>query len=262
MMEKVKEILENYYNNYDEDSRLVKDKTHTIEFITTTKFIDKYLKKGDKILEVGAGTGRYTIHYAKKNYKVDAVELVQKNLDILKSKITNDLDVNAIQGNCLDLNMYKNNTFDITLILGPLYHLYTEEDAKKAIDEAIRVTKKNGKIFIAYITDDAVVLSYGVRKGNLKRLSTLCCENWKVQKIAEEVFSSYRIDEFDRLISSFNVQKLETIAIDGIAPQMQTYINNFNDEEFNLYVDYHLRNCMRRELLGYSSHILEIIEKR
>lgn len=44
-MNSVESILENFYNNYDEDSRLVRDKTHTIEFITTTKFIDKYLKK-------------------------------------------------------------------------------------------------------------------------------------------------------------------------------------------------------------------------
>ena len=261
-MGNVKEILENYYNNYDEDSRLVRDKTHKIEFITTTKFIDKYLKAGDRILEVGAGTGRYTIHYARCGFKVDAVELVKKNLDILKSKVTESLDVNAVQGNCLDLNMYQDNTFDITLILGPLYHLYTEDDAKKAIDEAIRVTKKHGKIIIAYITDDAVVLSYGVRKGNLKRLASICADNWKVEKIAEEVFASYRIDEFDRLISGFNVQKLETIAADGIAPQMQDFVNNFDEEEFNLYVDYHLKNCMRRELLGYSCHILEIIEKR
>ena len=261
-MGNVNEILENYYNNYDEDSRLVRDKTHTIEFITTTKFIEKYLKKDDRILEVGAGTGRYTIHYAQKGYKVDAVELVEKNLNILKSKITNDLTVNAIQGNCMNLDMYENNTFDITLILGPLYHLYTEEDAKKAIEEAIRVTKKHGKIIIAYITDDAVVLSYGVRKGNLKRLVTCCDENWKVEKKEEEIFASYRIDEFDRLISQFNVQKLETIAADGIAPQMQDFVNNFDEEEFALYVDYHLKNCMRRELLGYSSHILEIIEKR
>lgn len=260
-MGNVNEILENYYNNYDEDSRLVRDKTHTIEFITTTNFIDKYLKKGDRILEVGAGTGRYTIHYAQKGYKVDAVELVEKNLNILKSKITNDLNVSAIQGNCLNLDMFENDTFDITLILGPLYHLYTEDDAKKAIEEAIRVTKKHGKIIIAYITDDAVVLSYGVRKGNLKRLVTCCDENWKVEKKEEEIFASYRIDEFDRLISCFYVQKLETIAADGIAPQMQDFVNNFDEEEFKLYVDYHLKNCMRRELLGYSSHILEIIEK-
>lgn len=261
-MNRVEKNLEDFYNNYDEDGRLVRDKTHTIEFITTTKFVDKYLKKGDRILEVGAGTGRYTIHYASKGFKVDAVELVKKNLDILKSKITKETDVTAIQGNCLDLSMYDDNTFDITLILGPLYHLYTEKDAKKAIDEAIRVTKKNGKIIIAYITDDAVVLSYGVRKGNLKRLPEMCDENWKLEKREEEIFASYRVEDFDRLISNFNIQKLETIAADGIAPQMQEYVNNLDEEEFALFVDYHLKNCMRKDLMGYSSHILEIVEKR
>ena len=77
-----------------------------------------------------------------------------------------------------------------------------------------------------------------------------------------KILEKYSIDEFDRLISGFNVQRLETIAADGIAPQMQEYINNLDEEEFALYVDYHLKNCMRKELMGFSSHILEIVEKR
>jgi len=66
-MNEVEEILNNYYNNYDEESRLIKDKAHRIEYITTTKYIEKYLKSGDKILEIGAGTGRYAINYAQKD---------------------------------------------------------------------------------------------------------------------------------------------------------------------------------------------------
>ena len=57
------------------------------------------------------------------------------------------------------------------------------------------------------------------------------------------------------------MQRLETVAADGIAPQMQEYINNLDDEEFALYVDYHLKNCDRKDLMGYSCHILEIVEK-
>ena len=176
-LNKVEKILNDFYNNYDEDSRLVRDKAHKVEYITTTKYIEKYLKIGDRILEIGAGTGRYSLNYAEKGYRVDAVELVKKNLDILKSKITDKMNINVIQGNCVDLNMYVNNTFDITLVLGPLYHLYDDENINKAISEALRVTKKGGKIFLAYITDDAVVLSYGLRKGNIKKLKLLCDDN-------------------------------------------------------------------------------------
>ena len=125
----ITEILNDYYGNVcDEDSRLVKDKVHKLEYITTTKYIDKYLKKGDRILEIGAGTGAYSLYYADKGYKVDAVELVQKNVDILKSKITHDMNINAIQGNALDLSMYEDNTFDMTLSLGPLYHIFNKDD--------------------------------------------------------------------------------------------------------------------------------------
>ena len=82
------EILNNHYSNdYTEDDRLIKDKTHQVEYITTLKYIDKYLKKGDRVLEVGAGTGIYSLGLAKRGYQVDAVELVNDNLNILKSMI-------------------------------------------------------------------------------------------------------------------------------------------------------------------------------
>ena len=48
-MQGVRELLENYYSGYEENERLVKDKAHKVEFLTTTKYIDKYIKPGDKI---------------------------------------------------------------------------------------------------------------------------------------------------------------------------------------------------------------------
>lgn len=260
-MNEVEKILNEYYNNYDEDSRLIKDKAHQIEFITTTRYIEKYLERGNKILEIGAGTGRYSIYYAKKGFDVNSIELINKNLEILKSKITNGMKIKAIQGNATDLSMYEENSFDITLVLGPLYHLYEDLDIDKAIKEAIRVTKKGGKIFIAYITDDGVIYSYGVRKGNLKRLKEICDKNWNVAKIKEEIFSTFKVKDFSKLISRYSVKEIETIATDGIAPDVAEYINKMDDEEFGIYVDYHLKNCDRKDLIGYSSHILEIVEK-
>lgn len=75
-------VLDGFYRDgYVEDDRLTSDKMHYIEFITTTHYIDKFLKKGDRILEVGAGTGAYSLYYANKGYQVDALELVQANVD-------------------------------------------------------------------------------------------------------------------------------------------------------------------------------------
>ena len=45
------DILSNHYSNdYTEDNRLTKDKTHQVELITTLKYIAKYLNEGDMIL--------------------------------------------------------------------------------------------------------------------------------------------------------------------------------------------------------------------
>ena len=189
------------------------------------------------------------------------MELVSKNLEILKSKITNNMKITAMQGNVIDLNMCEENSFDITLILGPLYHLYDELDIDKAIKEAIRVTKKGGKIFIAYITDDAVIYSYGVRKGNMKRLKEICDNNWNVPKIKEEIFATFKVEDFTNLIKKYNIEEMEVIATDGIAPDVAGYINKMDDEEFEIFIDYHLKNCNRKDLIGYSSHVLEIVEK-
>ncbi len=66
-----------YYNIKDEHYRL-SSRYGMIEYITTMKYIEKYLKKGMRILEIGAGTGRYSHSLAQQGYMVDAIELVKK----------------------------------------------------------------------------------------------------------------------------------------------------------------------------------------
>lgn len=75
-----------FYNNYNEDKRLT-SKSHLPEYLTTMRYIEKYLKPDSKILEIGAGTGRYSLALADKGYKVDAVELVPHNIRIMKKKV-------------------------------------------------------------------------------------------------------------------------------------------------------------------------------
>lgn len=184
------QLLKDYYSTGVEDKRLQADKAHQVEFLTTTRYIDKYLKPNDKILEVGAGTGVYSIYYAEKDYEVNSLELVPENINILKSKITKDMNINVTEGTALDLSCYEDNTFDMTLVLGPLYHLYTEEDKKKAIEEALRVTKPNGYLYIAYLTNDSVMLSYGLKKRHLLDKG-LFDENYKFYDKPEEIFTTF-----------------------------------------------------------------------
>ena len=83
--------LEEYYNKFNEDKRL-KSRHGRVEYITTMEYIHRLLfdmKKDPqdiKILDVGAGTGGYSIPLSEEGYDVTAVELVRHNLGILKKK--------------------------------------------------------------------------------------------------------------------------------------------------------------------------------
>ena len=138
--------LEKYYNKFNEEKRL-NSRHGQVEFITSMKYIHECLgeDKSKKILDVGAGTGRYSVALANEGYDVTAVELVKYNLGILKSKNSN---VKAMQGNALNLKKLTDESFDVTLLFGPMYHLFGFENKLQALKEAKRVTKKGGIILV------------------------------------------------------------------------------------------------------------------
>lgn len=119
---KINQYLIDFYNNYDEDSRLAL-KHGTVEFLTTMHYIEKYLKPSDRVLEIGAATGRYSHTLARQGYDVDAVELVEHNIEIFRKNIQSNENITITQGNAMDLSAFSDNEYDITLLLGPLYHL-------------------------------------------------------------------------------------------------------------------------------------------
>ena len=127
-----KDRLTNYYEAYDEEGRLI-SKHGMVEYITTMKYIEKYLKPNMRILEIGAGTGRYSHALAQKGYQVDAVELVEHNIEIFKQNTIEGEPVTIKQGNAIDLSDFESDTYDITLLLDPMYHLFTIEDQLKAL---------------------------------------------------------------------------------------------------------------------------------
>ena len=87
---KTNKYLIDFYNNYDEDS-LLASKHGTVEFLTTMRYIEKYISSGDHVLEIGAGTGRYSHALARQGYTVDAVELVEHNIEVFrKNTLPND----------------------------------------------------------------------------------------------------------------------------------------------------------------------------
>ena len=161
--------LDEYYNNYNEEERLL-SRHGQVEYLTTMKYIRECLGETAEpnILEVGAGTGRYSVTLAKEGYRVTAVELIQHNLEVLKAKLDGTEPIRALQGNALDLSFLPDGAYDLTMVLGPMYHLYTREDKVRALAEAMRVTKPGGYILTAYCMNEGSVIGFMFRGNNLR----------------------------------------------------------------------------------------------
>lgn len=262
---KEQDYLQQYYSNYDEDGRLSLTNHGKVEFLTTMRYIEKYLSKGMRILEVGAGTGRYSISLANHGYQIDAIELIAHNLDILKSKIKPNHNITARQGNALDLSCYRDNTFDITLVLGPLYHLFEESDKKKAISEAIRVTKQGGIVFTAYCINDGTIIVWGFRQGNILdgiEKGIIDTRTYKCLSEPSLLFEMQRKDEIDRRMSEYDIERLHYVAIDLATNFMRETIDSMDEKMFETYLDYHFTVCERPDLVGATHHSLDIFRKK
>ncbi|MBE5986386.1 MAG: class I SAM-dependent methyltransferase [Paenibacillaceae bacterium] len=257
--------LINHYNNYDEDSRLV-PKHGSVEFLTTMKYIEKYIKTGNRVLEIGAGTGRYSHALAQEGYKVDAVELVEHNIEIFKQKTESDENITITQGNALELSAYPDNEYNITLLLGPLYHLYTKEDKQQALSEAIRVTKPGGIVFAAYVISDGCLLDEGFNRGNINVLQyieqgLIDSQTFAAKSEPKDLFELVRKEYIDDLMSIFPVTRLHYVAADGCALFMRESVDSMDNDTFNLFLQYHFATCEREDLLGVTSHAIDIFRK-
>ena len=251
--------LEKYYNKFNEEKRL-STRQGQVEFLTSMRYIKEYLDtmENPKVLDVGAGTGRYSVALANDGYDVTAVELVAYNLGILKSKKSS---VKAYKGNALKLSRFSESEFDLTLVFGPMYHLHKYEDKVKALSEAVRVTKPGGIIMVAYCMNEYSVLTYGFKDGHIRESleKGVLSENYKVLAGGNELYDVMRVEDINAVNENVPVERIKLIAADGAATYMKPMLREMDDEEFKLFLDYHFSTCERQDLIGASWHTVDIL---
>lgn len=256
--------LEEYYNKFNEEKRL-NSRHGQVEYRISMKYIHEYLPKDKsaeeiKILDIGAGTGRYSVALANEGYDVTAVELVKYNLGILKSKGST---VKAMQGNALNLSKFSDNQFDVTLLFGPMYHLFSFEEKKKALEEAKRVTKAGGVILVAYCMNEYGVLTYAFKERHILE----CMEEKRLTKdfhtISEEknLYDYMRIEDINKLAEAAGLTRIKILSPDGPANYMRPFLNQLSDKEFEYFIKYQLASCERPDLIGAGAHTLDILRK-
>ncbi|MCI9385016.1 MAG: class I SAM-dependent methyltransferase [Lachnospiraceae bacterium] len=272
--------LEEYYNKFNEEKRL-NSRHGQVEYRVSMKYIHAYLDEavagkrreavfadGEetaikgmvKLLDIGAGTGRYSVALAEEGYDVTAVELVRHNLGILKKKAAG---VKAMQGNAMHLKRLEDDSFDVTLLFGPMYHLFGFDDKRKALAEAARVTRPGGVILVAYCMNEYGVITYGFKERHILECIAQgrFTEDFKTISSPDKIYDYMRLEDIDALNQSVGLARIKIISPDGPANYMRPFLNQLDDQEFEAFVRYQMAVCERSDLIGAGAHTVDILRK-
>ncbi|MFJ5768706.1 class I SAM-dependent methyltransferase [Psychrobacillus sp. NPDC093180] len=264
----------NYYNQFDEWGRLDRE---PIEFQVNWHYIKKYLPPTGRVLDNGAGPGKYSMKLAAEGYKVTLTDLTPKLVDFAKSKaielgLEKQFD-GLYAADARKLNMLKNEQFDASLMLGPMYHLQDEQDRLKAVEELYRVTKKDGLVFVAYMPRVRHILT-----------SLLAPENWKPNNNIDTIVQFSQTGCFNHADEGrftgayyFNIEDINPFmesqgfeSIQLIGSNIGTILNNESwnywrdkgEQELQKLIDLIIEKGADPYILGISSHLLYIGRKR
>lgn len=249
--------IERHYNKHPEDLRLLR-RHGMVEFETTMHHLHRHLQPGQFILDIGAGTGRYTSALMAEGYSVKAVELVRRNIEVFLQR---EPSADVVQGDARQMDFLADGMADITLLLGPLYHLIGDEEKVKALREAKRVTKPGGLIFVAYLMNEYSILSYCFDQDRISELKAkgVVDSDFHIQSQEDELYDYVRLEDVDRLNRMAGLERVTVFSPDGAADYMRTRLNQMSEETFAQFVEYQKSISERPDLIGAGSHIVDVV---
>lgn len=256
--------LVEYYNKFNEDKRLLSPHGK-VEYLISMKYIHKYLEKigpEARILDVGAGTGAYSVPLCEEGYEVHALELVKHNVARLRAKSDK---VHALQGNALKLTRkFERDYFDLVLVFGPMYHLFSYEDKLKVLEQAAAVTKPGGIIMVAYCMKDYAIVLHGFMDGNiLKSMKDgKLDERFEMHAEEEDLYDYITKDTIDKLAADSGLSRDIIFTPDGPANYIRPSLREMNEEEYKVFVKYVESIAEREDLIGASAHTVDVLRKQ
>ena len=180
----------------------------------------------------------------------------------MKKKVKAHHNIKIYEGNACDMSAFESDSYDIVLLLGPMYHLFNDEDKHKALSEAIRVAKKDGVIYASYCNNDTSMYKFFYKNRVLKYLKKgLIKEDYHTVSSPEEILELYRKSDIDKLMENHNVTRLHFVGVDMLSYLFDDRFDLLSDREFEEYMKFLSNLCEREDCVGLSIHMLDVFRK-
>jgi SAM-dependent methyltransferase len=177
--------------------------------------------------------------------------------------------VRFVLADARDLSVVSEHDFDAVLMMGPLYHLFTEEDRTTALKEAIDRLKAGGVLFSAFIS------RLGILGDLLKNMPYWIEDQEEVRSIvehgrdphhhqAEGGFRGY-FARTSEIIPLHEAIGFETLTLAGVEPAISADDESYNKLEGTqrqLWLDLLFDVSTEPSILGASRHLLYVGRKK
>lgn len=257
--------------NYDEAPEKEWQRTdRSIEFLITTRMLERTIRKGESVLDIGGGPGRYSLWLAQRGCQVTLFDLSSGNVEFARGKAAEmGLELKTVCGNAIDSALYPRERFDHVLVMGPMYHIFREEDRRKVIENAIHVLKPGGRIYVAFINLLAGA-NYYLDEWPEGLLEEIKLENEYAECLLENrswqgmAFTEARFDALPAMkefMDSFGLKVVAAFGQEGFLGSNISKVEALEEPHRSLWIDYACRTCERPEYLAMSSHIMYLGQK-
>ena len=242
---------------------------HPVEFALNQRFIGRYIKPGDKVLDLGGGPGRYSLWLAEKGCDVILADLSPNNVAFAQEKAhERGVRIKGATVDARDLSQFNDSSFDHVLCMGPMYHLTEENDRRTVINECLRVLKPGGTLSSAFISSYAEVLyclkfdqTAILRPEKYDSVFKVYIENTDFSGTSFTEIYYARHDDILPFFSSFQLDPIHFLGSESIFSPYEPSLMNQSPEVFDAWIDFAEKVCEREDLLSFSEHFLYIGRK-
>ena len=252
---------EDYTNREGEDNRATSSRAASLEFHYTKKAMSEHINKNTRILEVGCGTGYYGMYFADKCKEYVGIDLFPHHIEIFQGKIKENSNLSCSVGDATNLENIEDNSFDVVLCLGPMYHLPPEE-RELVFAECKRVCKPNGIIAFAYINKIGVYVGACVHDEG-RAIYPNKEANESVLKgtddLRPDVFYYSMPEEMESVADRHGLSKIRNMGTDFFITM--SVVDKMDDAKFELFMKLSDEMVKYESCTGMSNHALLICRK-
>src|SRR6266567_3309288 len=160
-----REVTEHYANGRERErlSRFA----GVLEFARTQELIRRYAPPPPAVVyDIGGGTGPYAFWLGDQGYQVHLLDILAVHVELARQEAQHHQPLASIEQSDARQVQRADDSADVALLLGPLYHLIEREDRLQALREAARVLRPGGTLFTVAISRYASLLD-GLFRGHL-----------------------------------------------------------------------------------------------